>query len=218
MCDAYGAFCNMMRTSMKTRLVLTGLLALAATAIFAAEGDGYSALFNGKDTTGWHLRRKDGPNSWRVTGGILENIVGKGEHGTDLVTDKTFWNFVVKYEFMVPDGSNSGVYLRGRYELQILGDFQSGKASGTGNGAIYNFRAPSEFASKPGDQWQTVEATIIGNRITVVLNGITVHSDVECDRTTGGEIDVRVNDPGPIVLQGDHGTVSFRNLRIKELP
>jgi hypothetical protein len=200
------------------RLALTALLAFTATAIFAGDETGFVPLFNGKDTTGWHLRRKDGPNSWGVANGILKNTVNVGEHGTDLVTDKKFWNFTVRYDFMVPDGSNSGFYLRGRHELQILGDFKSGKTSVTGNGAIYNFKAPSVFASKPGDQWQTVEATISGNKITVVLNGKKIHDNVECNRATGGEIDDKVGEPGPIFLQGDHGTVSFRNLSIKELP
>jgi hypothetical protein len=124
----------------------------------------------------------------------------------------------VKYDFQVPDNSNSGFYLRGRHEIQILGDFKSGKPSKGGNGAIYNHTAPSEFASKPGGEWQTAEATIVGNRITVILNGKKIHDNVECTKATGSEIDNKVTEPGPIFLQGDHGTVSFRNMRIKELP
>src|SRR5262249_30091943 len=108
-------------------------------------------------------------------------------------------------------------YLRGRHEIQILGDYKSGQSSLTGNGAIYNHTAPSEFASKPGNEWQTVEATIIANKITVILNGKKIHDNVICDRATGSEIDKNVNEPGPIFLQGDHGTVSFRNLRLREL-
>ena len=119
---------------------------------------------------------------------------------------------------MVPDKSNSGFYLRGRHEIQIFGDYQSGKPTLSGNGAIYNVKAPSEFASKPGDEWQTAEATIVGNKITVVLNGKKIHDEVECNKATGSEIDNKVNEPGPIFLQGDHGTVSFRNIMIKELP
>ncbi|MGC9036826.1 MAG: 3-keto-disaccharide hydrolase, partial [Verrucomicrobiia bacterium] len=114
--------------------------------------------------------------------------------------------------------SNSGFYLRGRYEIQILGDYKSGKTSKGGNGAIYAFKAPDVFVSKPGDQWQTVEATIIGNRITVIMNGQKIHDNVEVPAPTGGELDRNVNEPGPIMLQGDHGEVAFRNIRIKELP
>jgi hypothetical protein len=202
---------------MKRILILLSAL-LITTATFAADETGFVPLFNGKDTTGWHLRRKDGHNSWKVENGILKNIVNPGEHGTDLVTDKKFWNFTVKYDFMVPDNSNSGFYLRGRHEIQILGDYRSGKPTKGGNGAIYNFKAPDEFASKPGGEWQTVETTIIGNKITVILNGKKIHDNVECTKATGSEIDNKVNEPGPIFLQGDHGTVWFRNVRIQELP
>jgi hypothetical protein len=118
---------------------------------------------------------------------------------------------------MVPDNSNSGFYLRGRHEIQILGDYASGAASLTGNGSLYNFKAPDKFISKPGNQWQTAEATIIGNRITVVMNGVKIHDNVECNRPTGGELDNKVDQPGPILLQGDHGSVSFRNIMIKVL-
>ncbi len=203
---------------MKKTLALLALTALATLNFRAADETGFVPLFNGKDTTGWKLRRPEGHNSWTVEAGILKNTVNKGEHGTDLVTDNKFWNFTVRYEFMVPDGSNSGFYLRGRHEIQILGDYKSGKPDVHGNGAIYGFKAPSEFASKPGDEWQTAEATIIGNKISVTLNGKKIHDEVECGRATGSEIDNHVNEPGPIFLQGDHGTVWFRNLRIKELP
>jgi len=200
---------------MKTTATLISFTALLATATFAAD---FVPLFNGKNTDGWHLRRKDGHNSWTVSDGVLKNTVNPGEHGTDLVTDKKFWNFTVKYQFMVPDDSNSGFYLRGRHEIQILGDYKGGKTAPGGNGAIYNFKAPSEFASKPAGEWQTVEATMIGNKITVVLNGKKVHDSVECNKATGSEIDKKVTEPGPIFLQGDHGTVWFRNIEIKELP
>ncbi len=202
---------------MKSLLSLLTALAPTATAFAADKEDGFKPIFNGKDTTGWKLRRPDGHNSWTVEDGILKNTVNKGEHGTDLVTERKYWNFTVRYEFQVPDGSNSGFYLRGRHEIQILGDFKSGKPSKTGNGAIYNQTAPSEFASKPGGEWQTCEATIIGNKITVILNGKKIHDNVECNVATGSEIDRNVTEPGPLFLQGDHGTVWFRNLRIKEL-
>lgn len=203
---------------MKRSFSILSAVALLATTAGAAEETGFVPLFNGRDTTGWHLRRQDGYNSWKVEEGILKNTVHPGEHGTDLVTNKKFWNFTVKYDFMVPDNSNSGFYLRGRHEIQILGDYQRGKPALGGNGAIYNFKAPDEFASRPGGEWQTVEATIVGNKITVILNGKKIHDAVECPKATGSEIDRKVNEPGPIFLQGDHGTVWFRNIRLKELP
>lgn len=198
-------------------LPLLTAIALTVTTFAADKEDGFKPIFNGKDTAGWKLRRPDGHNSWTIEDGILKNTVNKGEHGTDLVTEQKYWNFTVRYEFQVPDGSNSGFYLRGRHEIQILGDFKSGKVSKQGNGAIYNQTAPSEFASKPGGEWQTCEATIIGNKITVTLNAKKIHDNVECNVATGSEIDKNVTEPGPLFLQGDHGTVWFRNMRIKEL-
>ena len=203
-----------------TLVVLAILTSLTPLTVGAAEVEkGLRPLFNGKDLAGWKLSNPGGHNSWSVLpGGILKNTVEKDVHGTDLVTEQKFWNFTVRYEFMTPDGSNSGFYLRGRHEIQILGDYKEGKATITGNGSLYNFKAPDKFATKPGGEWQSAEATMIGNRITVILNGVKIHDNVVCDRPTGAEIDGRVNEPGPIFLQGDHGTVSFRNLRIKELP
>ena len=202
---------------MKNALLTLALIASSLMLVNAADEPGFKPLFNGKDTNGWHLRKADGHNSWKVEDGVLKNTVNKGEHGTDLVTDQKFKDFTVRYEFMVPDNSNSGFYLRGRHEIQILGDFAKGATSLGGNGAIYNFKAPDKFVSKPGGEWQTVEATIIGNKITVVLNGEKIHDNVECNKATGSELDNKVNEPGSIFLQGDHGTVWFRNMRIKEL-
>jgi hypothetical protein len=198
-------------------LCALALLALTASS-YAADDQGFRPLFTGKDLTGWKLRRPDGHQSWSVKDGLLINTVNPGEHGTDLVTEDKFWNFTVRYEYKIPKGANSGFYLRGRHEIQILDDYDRGKPAQGGNGAIYNFKAPDKFVSKPAGEWNTAEATIIGNKITVALNGVKIHDQVACDRATGSEIDDKVNEPGPIFLQGDHGSVTFRNMRIKELP
>ncbi|MEO8425505.1 MAG: family 16 glycoside hydrolase [Verrucomicrobiota bacterium] len=183
---------------------------LAATEI----KDGFRPLFNGANLAGWELRRSDGRPSWVVENGMLVNTVDK-EHGTDLVSEEKFRDFTVRYEYMIPKGANSGFYLRGRYELQIFDDFESRKALPGGNGAVYSLKPVSLFASRAPGEWQQVEATIRGNRVTVILNGVIVHENVEVTRATGGELDANLNDPGPILLQGDHGTVAFRNIRIK---
>lgn len=208
---------------MKNTLTVVALLTatlIAPLASRAADDEkDFQPLFNGKDLTGWKLRNPNGHHSWSVLpGGILKNTVEHGMHGTDLVTEKKFCNFTVRYEYMTPENSNSGFYLRGRHEIQILGDYKTGHPTISGNGSIYNFKAPDQFVTKPAGEWQTAEATIIGDRITVIMNGVKIHDNVQCDRATGSEIDDKVNEPGPIFLQGDHGTVSFRNIRIKELP
>ena len=205
-----------------TTLAILAALALAGSLSLAAEPDeaGFQPLFNGKDLTGWHIRNRHAQNSWSVQpDGVLLNTVTNGGHGVDLVTDQKYWNFTARYEYMTPKNSNSGFFLRGRHEIQILGDYSPrARPNDTCNGSIYGFKAPDQFVTKPAGEWQTVEATIIGNRITVTLNGVKIHDNVECNKATGSEIDGRVTEPGPILLQGDHGTVSFRNLRIKELP
>ena len=209
---------------MNVRFTLRTLAVVLVTAVItsaaAQNEEGFRPLFNGKDTAGWKLRNPTGHNSWTIEpGGVLKNTVEKGgPHGNDLLTEETFRNFTVRYDYMTPDNSNSGFYLRGRQEIQILGDYKRGEAGKGGNGAIYNFKSPDKFVTRPGGEWQTAEVTIIGHRITVVLNGVKIHDNVECDQATGGELDKNMDQPGPIMLQGDHGTVSFRNIRLKALP
>ena len=133
---------------MKLRHLLALTVAATLTCFASLNADeGFKPLFNGKDLTGWHVRKADAHSAWKVEDGVLKNELAKGEHGVDLVTDAKFWNFTVRYEYQVPDGSNSGFYLRGRHEIQILGDYQSGKQAKGGNGAMYQHTAPTVFAS-----------------------------------------------------------------------
>lgn len=178
--------------------------------------EGFRPLFNGEDLQGWRLRNADGVPSWSAQNGMLVNEMPENGHGTDLVSTESFRDFTVRYEYLIPKGANSGFYLRGRYEIQILDDH--GQAPGDGsNGALYSLKPPARNVSKPAGQWQQVEATLRGNRVTVVLNGVTIHDNVELTRPTGGQLDNHVDQPGPFLLQGDHGAVAFRNLRIKPL-
>ena len=198
---------------MKQLIALIALL--VAGNVIAA--DGFRPLFNGKDLSGWKLRNPQGTPSWSVKDGILVNDVSGGKHGTDLVSEHKFRDFALRYEYQIAKGANSGVYLRGRYEIQVLDDHARGKPSKGGNGAIYNTAPVAKFASKPAGEWQTAEATIKGDKITVILNGEKVHDNVTVDKPTGGELDRNVDQPGPIMLQGDHGSISFRKIEIKEL-
>ncbi len=184
----------------------------------AEAAEGFKPLFNGVDLTGWRLRNPAGPRSWSAQNGMLVNTVPKDGHGTDLVSEEKFRNFTVRYEYLVPKGANSGFYLRGRYEIQILDDGDATQPSNTSNGSFYSLVAPSQMASKKAGEWQTVEATLIGNRATVILNGVKIMDNVTLERPTGGQLDNNVNEPGPFLLQGDHGAVAFRNLRVKVLP
>lgn len=179
--------------------------------------DGFKLLFDGNTMLGWKYRRDTGKRSWSVQNGMLVNSLGKDEHGTDIYSEEKFRDFIVRYEFQVPPGANSGFYLRGRHEIQVFDDYKSGKAEMTGNGAIYNVKAPTLFASRKPGQWQTAEVKIVGQKITVILNGVKIHENVDCPKGTGSQLDDNVDQPGPILLQGDHGSVAFRNIRIKRL-
>jgi hypothetical protein len=180
--------------------------------------EGFRPLFTGEDLTGWHYRNPNGTKSWSAQNGQLANKVPEGGHGTDLVSDEKFLNFTVRYEYQVPKGANSGFYLRGRHEIQILDDGDATQPSASSNGSLYSQVAPSKMVSRKAGEWQTVEATITGNKIDVVLNGEKIISGASADRPTGGQLDNNVKEPGPIFLQGDHGNVAFRNVRIKVLP
>jgi len=184
----------------------------------AEAAQGFRPLFNGVDLSGWRSRNAGGQQSWSAQNGMLVNTVPEGGHGTDLVTEEKFLNFTVRYEYMVPKGANSGFYLRGRHEIQILDDGDATQPSLSSNGSFYNLAAPSKLASRKAGEWQTVEATMVGNKVTVLLNGEKIHDDITVDRPTGGELDRRVGEPGSFFVQGDHGAVAFRNMRLKSLP
>lgn len=179
--------------------------------------EGFKPLFNGTNLDGWKLRNKDGKASWSVQNGNLVNSFGKDEHGTDLVSAEKFKDFVIRYEYQVPKGSNSGLYLRGRHEIQITDDGDRKAGAPGSNGGLYNTAAPVILASRKAGDWQEVEARIEKNLVTVYLNGVKIHDKVVADKATGGELDANLNDAGPIMLQGDHGAVAFRNIRIKKL-
>jgi type 1 glutamine amidotransferase len=181
----------------------------------AEQKEGWKLLFNGQNLEGWKLRHEDGGKSWSVQNGMLVNL--PNGHGNDLVTNDKYRDFAVKYEYMIPKGANSGFYLRGRHELQILDDLEGKEPKLGGNGAIYNIKAASEMVSRKPGEWQTVYATIKGNRVTVILNGVKIHDNVEVNKATGSELDADLDAPGAIFLQGDHGVVAFRNIRIKTL-
>src|SRR5205814_4208631 len=152
------------------------------------------------------------------------------EHGTDLYTEQSFGDCELHVEFVVPKGANSGVYLEGRYEVQVLDSF--GKLDnklGTGDvGSVYNTSRPSSNASKAPGEWQSFDIVFQAPRfengkktqnakfISVKLNGKEVNSNVEVKGGTGGQLYNEEAEKGPLLLQGDHGIVGFRNIRVKE--
>lgn len=165
-------------------------------------------LFGGTDMTAWQAL-PGGENQWNVIGGLLTNT----KSGANLATKQKFTDFKLHLEFRVPKGGNSGVYLRGRHEVQVE-DSPLGEPSSTHLGGVYGFLVPNEQAHKGAGVWQTYDITLIGRRVTVVLNGKTVIADQTIPGITGGALDSNEGEPGPIYLQGDHTMVEYRNIRI----
>ncbi len=164
-------------------------------------------LFNGENLTGW--KPSNGTNQWKAIDGVLQNTNG----GANLITTETFTDFKLHIEFKYPKGGNSGVYLRGRYEVQVE-DNGDVEPQSVHLGGIYGFLVPNENASRGPDAWQSFDITLIGRRVTVVLNGRTIIADQTIPGITGGALDSDEGMPGPIFLQGDHGPVAYRNIVI----
>ncbi len=150
-------------------------------------------LFNGTDLKGWHS--VGGTNQWSAVNGVLTNA----KDGANLVTDAVYTDFKLHVEVRYPARGNSGVYLRGRHEVQVEDSIvtQSDAEATGGLGAIYGFLIPNQNASKGAGQWEALDITL-----------------VEIPGPTGGALDSKEGTPGPIMLQGDHGPVEYRNLTI----
>ena len=166
-------------------------------------------LFNGKDLSGW---KTDGKNNWVVENGILKSPGANG----NLISDQKFTNFKLHAEFRYPKGSNSGIYLRGRYEVQITDSY--GKApSDVEFGGIYGYLPPSEMAAKQAGEWQSYDIILIGRRVTVIANGSPIIMDQVIPGMTGGALDNNEAEPGSFMIQGDHGPVEFRSFQVTPL-
>jgi Domain of Unknown Function (DUF1080) len=166
------------------------------------------ALFDGKSMAAWDVQRKGQPSKWTIEDGAMTNTP---PHDNNLVSKEKFRDFRIEADYKLSPKGNSGIYLRGRYELQVLDDAGMPPES-HGHMAIYSRRAPDVNASKPAGEWQTAQATIVGNCVTVVLNGKTVHNNVRIPAITGGALDANETEPGPIMIQGDHEKVWFRKV------
>ena len=161
-------------------------------------------LFNGKDLTGWHT---NGANQWIVENGVLKSP----RSGSNLVSDQKFNDFKLHVEFKYPEGSNSGVYLRGRYEVQVS-DNKGMEPLKDYFGAIYGFIAPTDMMAKAPGEWQMYDITLVGRNVTVVANGKTIICNATIPGITGGALDSNEGEPGPIYFQGDHGAIEYRNI------
>lgn len=172
------------------------------------------SLFNGRDLTGWRLVKPDSDNGWNVKDGVLMNRVVKGKHFGNLRTEAEFEDFNLKLEVRTMEGSNSGVYLRGIYEVQIAESY--GKPLDSHNmGALYSRITPSLAAEKPIGEWQTLDITLVDRHLTVILNGKNITDNQPVPGCTGGALTSDEFKPGPIYLQGDHTDIDYRNLVLR---
>lgn len=235
--------------------VLAGLgLALAGLVPgAAAEGDKAKPVtpFNGTDLKGWKLRNEKN-NKWVVGFATLDekepkqlsvrmlkpgqdggpralelvNDLKKDERGTDIYTEEKFGDCTVELELMIPKGSNSGIYLMGEYEVQVLDSFGKEKVGPGDMGGIYNTAVPKKNACKKPGEWQKFviefeaprfegdKKTANAKFVKVTLNDEVIHENVEAPKPTGSELSKNEVATGPLMLQGDHGPVAVRNIKI----
>jgi hypothetical protein len=175
-------------------------------------------LLNGKDLTGWELLEPNSVSGWKVIDGVLVNdpVQKEGEehiHYGNLRTIETFEDFNLKLDVNVPKGSNSGVYLRGIYEVQVMDSYGSPLDSHN-MGALYSRIVPLLAAEKPAGEWQKMDITLYKRHLTVLLNGKMIINNQPIKGVTGGAMTADEFIPGPIYLQGDHGKVSYRNIEL----
>jgi hypothetical protein len=166
-------------------------------------------LFDGKSMDTWDVQDKTKPMGWSVVDGAMTNT----PPSNNLVSKQKFQDFKIHAEYKVAQGSNSGIYVRGRYELQVLDDY--GKPPDIhSHMAVYAWHAPLVNASKPVGEWQAMDATVVGNKVSVVLNGKKVQDNATFDAVTGGALDANETEPGPIMIQGDHDKITYRKVTI----
>jgi len=169
-------------------------------------------LFNGKDTTGWTALNPSVEMKWTVQDGVLRNAPPT----TDIISTQKFWNFDLHVDFRIVEHSNSGIGLRGRYEIQILDDY--GKPPNShGAAALYSRFAPTVNASKPPGEWQSYDIRLIGRTLTVVHNGKKVLDKVPVDGLTAIANNADEAEPGPFIVQGDHSYVEIKSFVVTPL-
>jgi hypothetical protein len=234
-------------------LALPGLWPPAATVAGDKAGTAKAIIpFNGKDLTGWKLKGDAKRSHWtvgtaRLSGdndtqfkvtkdkekpgepGRKEDLVNARSGGVDIYTEEKFGDAIIEVEFMVPKNSNSGVYVMGEYEIQVLDSYGREKLGGGDLGAIYSAAVPKINAAKKPGEWQKFEIHFQAPRfdggkktsnakfLKVILNDQTIHENVEMKGPTPSGVTGKEAATGPLMFQGDHGPVAFRNIRIRPL-
>jgi hypothetical protein len=175
-------------------------------------------LFDGKDLNGWEPIGNVENNKWVARNGELVNdnpeVTGQRNHGAaNIKTTEKFQDFKLHIEVNCPEGGNSGIYLRGRYEVQV--GTEGGKLPSHEMGAIYSYYGPPAGSENGLAKWTTFDITFVGRHVTVLRDSKMYHDNVEIPGPTGGALDSNEAEPGPFYLQGDHhGVIAYRNIKI----
>lgn len=178
-------------------------------------------LFNGKDLTGWKLVEPEAVNGWSAQDGLLSNrpvqVEGQPHKNYgNLRTEREFEDFNLTLEVRVPKDGNSGIYLKGLYEVQVADTFGKGLDSHN-MGAVYSRITPTASAEKPAGEWQTLDITLVDRHVTVMLNGRKIINNQPVLGITGGALTADEFKPGPIYFQGDHAGVDYRKVVVREV-
>jgi hypothetical protein len=214
-------------------------LALAFRPSLEAGDSKAVTLFNGKDLSGWKIKGKEDRSKWAVGSATVNDkgqlvfdktgteLVNTQAGGVDISSEKTFGDCVIVAEVMVPKGSNSGIYVMGEYEVQIFDSFGKEKLTQGDMGAIYSAAAAKVNACKKPGEWQKYIIDFKAPRfengkkvsnavfVKVELNGTVIHENVEMKKgATPGGLTGKEMPAGPLMFQGDHGTVAFRNITV----
>lgn len=209
---------------MNQRVIITGAILLTASFLLAPaaeagkaccpDKDGWLVLFDGSNLDAWQNARKPkAENKWFIEDGTMTNQ----DHGNDIGTKMEWKDFDLSLEYKIVKDGNSGVYLRGRVEVQILDSYGKADVGTHDNGGIYDKFAPLVNASKPAGEWNKLETSYVGDILTVRLNGQLVLDKQKITELTGGALRGGVNEAGSLMLQGDHGKIWFRNVKVRPL-
>lgn len=170
-------------------------------------------LFDGKSMDAWELVRPDQP--WFVINGEMTNSPAgaKPAPGSNLRSKQKFQDYRIHAEYKLDNGAHSGIYFRGRYEMQVLGDMGQ-PTDKFSHMAVYGWVAPLVNASKPDNEWQTMIGTIVANKISVTLNGQKVHDNTTLQAMTTNVVDTNELEPGPIQIVGNDGKIWYRKITV----
>jgi hypothetical protein len=178
-------------------------------------------LLGAHDLAGWRPTHPEKTNGWSVREGVLRNETPKtdfsayGDHA-NLRTEEDFDDFELHIEFRLPAGAggNSGIYLRGLYEVQVT-HRDSAMQGISGPGALFGRIVPTANAGLAAGEWETYDITLVDRHVTVIHNQTKVIDNMVVVGPTGGALHADVTIPGPIMLQGDHTSVEYRDIRLR---